>query len=325
MNDIAFESFDFSRAILSPNPPYQSTPASTLRPVSELLADGKLTLDSPLLVMTLGETSIAFSTLQLVYHHVIQGEFKGQHWLASFCSICNGGSAFSPVVDGQVYTFSERGYYDAMILLYDSQTDSYWDHLRGICLYGASQGKKLQRLSNLLHMNVKQALAAYPDVSLAQTVLSPEQEAESVEDDEWRRESNPAWSGGLTATLGVEDPRLSRLTTGLGVWSEQTRRYYQLNVLHAQNNAIIDSFDGRRLLVYVDSGTPGAFFTTTTEARWERETLVLNNGLRLEEGVLLDKNNVRQTAIERPLQLFSRWYAFAIKFGGSDIYVHPSP
>lgn len=233
------------------------------------------------------------------------------------------GGAFSPVVDGQVYSFQERGFYDAMILLYDNQTASYWDHLRGTCLYGASAGKRLQRLSNLLHMTGRQVLATSDRALLAISTLTAEQEAEGREDDSWRIEDEPEWSQRLLGTLAQpEDTRLPRLSIGLGVWVGKTSRYYPMNTLYVQGSAILDEFAGRRLLVYINpqNSTPSAFFTEARSLRWEREVLVLDTGERVRDGVVLDKDNRVRRDLERPLQLFTRWYGFAVKFGGCEIY-----
>ncbi|MCU0464839.1 MAG: DUF3179 domain-containing protein [Anaerolineae bacterium] len=323
MNDFKRESFNLSRAFLRQTTHYPPATINTQRPLQAAVDSGVVMPFTPLLVMTLGEQSaLAFVTLQLVYHHVIQGQLSDEPWLVSFCSICNGGAAFSPVVDGRIHHFSERGFYDAMVLLHDQETGSYWDHLQGTCLYGPSEGKMLRRLSNLLHMTAKQTLTAYPDALLAYSELSAPQQAEAAEDDEWRQEAQPEWSALITRTLDDEDPRLPRLEMGLGVWTGSTSRYYPASALYAQNNALIDRFNGRGLLVYLDadSGTPGAFYTDATHAYWEREALYLNNGERVRDGALIGRDGKVRRDVERPLQLFSRWYAFAVKFRGCDIY-----
>lgn len=326
MNDIDPESFRLNRAYLRQTTVYQPGKLARLSPLADRLADGNLTPETALMVFTVNETAIAIPTLNLVYHHVVQDLLGGVPWMVSFCSVCNGGGAFSPVIDQRVLTFSERGFYDAMILLYDDQTGSYWDHLRGWCLHGSLRGKQLTRLSNLLHMTARQALTAYPSIVLGETRLTDEQAATGEEDDAWRREAVPEWSARLTHTLTFEDLRLPRLSVGLGIWTERgASRYYPLTDLNAQDNVVLDLFDGQRVLIYVDreSGTPAAFYTTATHAHWERDALLLSTGEIVRDGALFDRAGGLVVDAERPLQLFSRWFAFATKYRGCGVYRAP--
>jgi hypothetical protein len=326
VNDIDPQSFRLSRAYLRQTTVYQPGKLARLTPLQTCLDSGSITPETALMVFSVGDHPIALPTLSLVYHHVVQDLLAGQPWMVSFCSVCNGGGAFSPVVDGRTLTFSERGFYDAMILLYDDQTGSYWDHLRGWCLHGTLRGQQLSRLSNLLHMTARQAVTAHPTIVLGETHLTPEQAAEGQEDDAWRREAQPEWSPRLTETLTFDDLRLPRLSVGLGIWTARgTSRYYPLTDLNAQDNAVLDTFDGRQVLVYVDreSGTPAAFYTTASRAHWERDALVLNTGELVRDGALFDRAGQLVAEAERPLQLFSRWFAFAAKYRGCSIYRAP--
>jgi hypothetical protein len=324
VNKFKTDSFDLNRAFLLDSNQPPSSIVTNLYPLNEVLARGQISEDSPLLVMELDNQAIAFITPQLAHQHLVQGVLNGQAWLVSFCSICNGGAVFSPLVNDEVYSFQEGGFYDAMILLYDSRSGSYWDHLTGSCLYGPLVGKQLTRLSNLLHMSLRQVLAAYPDALLALSALPEQQQAEAEEDEAWRKANEPEWSAGLVKTLGMEDSRLPRLNMGLGVWTATTRRYYPVAQLYMMNNVLIDTVDGQRLVVYIDplSGTPGAFFTDASQAEWQHHILHLNNGDSMRNAAVFDTHMLPKRP-QRPWQLFSRWYSFALKFPDCEIYGQP--
>jgi len=313
--------FDVSRAVLRDTAFYPPARVTRLHPLEDLLREGVLTEDTLLLVMEVGETPLAFLTVQLVYHHVAQGLLDDIPWVVSFCSICNGGAAFSPLVNDQILQFSVRGVYDAMILMGDDETGSYWDHLTGLCVHGRLTGQRMNRHSNLLHMNVQKALTAYPGIQVAFYPLDAEQQAEAQEDEIWRKEAEPDWSTRLQQTLANEDTRLPRLDMGLGVWTDHQSRYYPMTRLNLIDNALIDELDGRQLLVYIDpvSQVPDAFYTDATEAITRRDTIQLNNGDTLRDGGVFNKEG-QLRHVERPLQLFSRWYAFAVRFPGCGIY-----
>jgi hypothetical protein len=109
---------------------------------------------------------------------------------------------------------------------------------------------------------------------------------------------------------------------GLGVWTESEALYYPMEAVQAAGGAIVDDFDGRRLLVYVEPGTYSldAFFTEEETVIVEDSRLTVGEELVLESGVLRDAGGDRQE-VERPLQLFSRWYGFALTFPGTAIYM----
>jgi hypothetical protein len=94
--------------------------------------------------------------------------------------------------------------------------------------------------------------------------------------------------------------------------------------LNVQDNALLQPFDGRTLLIYVDPVThlPDVFFTTATHAEWRNAVLRLNNGLTVEHGIVRNADAEVQT-VERPLHLFIRWYGFAALFPNCDLYRSP--
>jgi hypothetical protein len=313
--------FDVSRAVLQEMAFYPPAHMTTLSSLEQCLEKGLLKPEESLLVLEVNDMPLALVTVQLVYHHVAQGMIGEQPWLVSFCSICNGGAVFSPRLNDIALNFSARGVYDAMILLGDDETNSYWDHLTGVCVHGPSSGRQLKRLSNLLHSTAQRALVSHPGIQVALSVLSAEQQTEALEDDAWRQEAQPEWSARLQSTLAHEDKRLPRLDMGLGVWAGKTSRYYSITHLHGANNLIIDTLNDRNLLVYIDpvSGTPDAFYTEATEAEFRRTLIMLDSGDIVRDGAVFTQDGV-QKPVERPLQLFSRWYAFAVRFPRCEIY-----
>ncbi|HUN05156.1 MAG TPA: DUF3179 domain-containing (seleno)protein [Aggregatilineales bacterium] len=321
MNLLDQRAFDLQRAVLQESAFYPPARGAELYSLEKTIEEGKLTPDANLLVMEIEQRALAFVTLQLVYHHVAQGVLDDIPWVVSFCSICNGGAAFSPLVNDQILQFSVRGVYDAMILMGDDETGSYWDHLTGLCVHGSLTGQRLNRHSNLLHMTARKALTAYPGIQVAFYPLNAEQQTEAEEDEVWRKEAEPDWSARLQQTLANEDTRLPRLDMGLGVWTDHQSRYYPMTRLNLIDNALIEELDGRQLLVYIDpvSQVPDAFYTDATEAITRRDTIQLNNGDTLRDGGVFNKEG-QLRHVERPLQLFSRWYAFAVRFPGCGIY-----
>ena len=75
----------------------------------------------------------------------------------------------------------------------------------------------------------------------------------------------------FVASLGSEDTRRPRMDMGLGIWSDQGSRYYPMETLRASGNFVLDSMDGRRLLVYLDpvTSSPEALLVDTESVRFD--------------------------------------------------------
>jgi hypothetical protein len=322
MNTIAEMPFDPQRILsfeLNPDAPVRTSETAVL---SEAIAAGDILPNEPVMVIDIEGTTLAFETIHMALHNVIQGRTGETEWMVSFCAICNSGTMFSPMIDEQLYRFRPVGYYNAMTLLGDRQTDSYWDHIKGVAVHGEKKGTQLATLGTLTHMFAAQTAALYPDAKLVVAKLLPEQEQYIPHVREMRLAAQPKWAIPVfEGSLAQEDRRLPRLDLGLGVWTDRTQRYYTLTTVHAVNNILFDTLDGRNLLLYIDpeSLTPGALFTEATGANWRGDVLHLNNDQQLRNGGLFDKNGQR-LPMARPLQLFQRWYAFAATFPGCEIY-----
>jgi hypothetical protein len=86
-------------------------------------------------------------------------------------------------------------------------------------------------------------------------------------------------------------------------------------------DVIIDELDGRRLLVYFDPNghALAALYTEAISAAWEGDDLRLSTGDVLSRGVLRSADGGK-LEMERPLQVFTRWYGFALTFPETEIY-----
>lgn len=313
--------FDPDRAIIFDHAWFPTLQVTTTRPLTEALAAGQVDAAARVLVMTLPSATLVFDLVHIVYHHLAEGEHDGQPWVASFCSICNNGAVFDPRVKGVRHHFEPRGLYQAMVLMGDTETRSLWDHLNGACVHGAHQGQQLNHLTNLLHKQAGQAALAFPDALWVVHTLDPALYAEATEDVAWSAEPTPEWSPRMEGLLAREDERLPRLTIGLGMQTKNIRRYYPMSVLNAHDNFLFDTLDGRPVLVYVgpETGIPEVIFCEAQSGYWLGDILRLSTGATLKGGIKYGRDGER-LPIERPAQLFSRWYSFALQAPNCEIY-----
>lgn len=236
--------------------------------------------------------------------------------------ICNTGVGLTPIVDGEVLTFREQGLYDGLFLLGDLETETRWNHLTGEALIGPHVGKTLPT-EPIMHTTVDQVLAESPDAVLA---LSDHPQAMA------RSERGGTLSNMLDrirgvppmfpATLGSEDDRRDRMDIGIGIWDDaQDARYYSMADVEAAGGAIHDQFSGESVVVYYDPTAHSlqALHVDGSVLEWEDDVLHLAGGLRIEKGVLFDGNGER-LPLDRPQQVFTRWYGFSLTFPDTEVW-----
>lgn len=319
---LTFENeFDIQRAFMFDridNPPLTVRETYLL---AEWVNEHRLPPDLPMLMAVHQEVALAFITLHLNYHQVAQGEVDGVPYLAAFCTVCNSGMLFSPMIEGKLHHFHTGGVYNAMSMLVDKESGSIWDHISGECVYGALKGERLKLLTDIRHLSAAQVLERHPDARLIFSSLDAPQQEAAEQLNNFRLTKEGPIPPFIERTMGAEDTRMPRLDMGLGVWTPGTRRYYPFTAVNERNNVVFDTIDGRRVLIYIDPeyGFPEAFYTDATSAEWRGDRLMLNNGVNLRRGVLHDAAG-RRIPMEPPRQLFVRWYGFAFKFPNCEIY-----
>lgn len=315
--------FDTRRAVLDD---YLESPLYPARldllkkeSLAEALSDQQIPPDTRLLTFETDSVLYVFPMVVVLAHNVIQGQLNGQAWIMTFCNACNTGMVFDPVVDGKTLHFRRRGSYDGLLLIWDEETDSYWQHITGQCLYGSSVGKTLRVLITTRQMTAAEAIAKNPHAILLTAPLSEDQEklAKAME----KMRANPERvESGIVSTIGQEDTRRPRFELGLGVWNTEKSCFFPLMTLYGQDNVFLTEFDARRMLVYhaEEAIAPTAVYLDTQHAVWERNVLRLDNGASIQNDLYYTADGVAHM-LERPMQLMMRWYGFALTFPGCSL------
>jgi hypothetical protein len=238
----------------------------------------------------------------------------------TFCNACNTGMVFDPTIDGQILHFRRRGSYDGLLLIWDHETNSYWQHITGECLHGSSLGKKLQPITTTRQMSAIEAVARHDKSLLLTSPLTAEQEKLAVSMEKMR--SNPERvEAFIVSTIAQEDTRRPRFELGLGVWKTiHQSSFFPLMLLHRHDNAVITDFDGRRLLIYQspEAIAPVAAYVETKRASWEGTVLRLDNGAYIQNDLYFTPDK-QPEQLDCPTQLLMRWYGFALTFPGCSV------
>ncbi len=191
--------------------------------------------------------------------------------------------------------------------------------MTGEAVYGPLTGTKLD-VSNLLQSNVAQVLGNEPDalVALSDRIL--------WEDEQLGLTGLLSSMGGklgrmFSSTVDEEDDRRPTMDLGMGLWEGDESRYYPYDVVLNAGRAVLDTFEGKQVLVYLDptAYALSAYYVDVTGFEWDDEVLRLSDGSYIDGGVLYDPTDDRGTP-DRPLQVFTRWYGFSLTLPETEIY-----
>src|SRR5689334_23091834 len=149
---------------------------SEAQSLSEAMAAGSILADTRLLTFEHEGMLYTFPMSVVLSYNVIQGSIQDKPWMMTFCNACNTGMVFDPVIDGQLLHFRRRGSYDGLLLIWDEETDSYWQHITGEGLHGSSAGKQLHMITTTRQMTAGEALAINGGARLLTTSLTEAQQ-----------------------------------------------------------------------------------------------------------------------------------------------------
>lgn len=211
-----------------------------------------------------------------------------------------------------------------------------WNHVTGDAECGPLVGRTLGPPGNELQTTVQQALSEGPttEIAISDRVYfvggrqfgtagaGPGRGRGQGGANQGPSGPNPnaVMNDRFTVTLGKEDQRRPRMELGLGLWSASTRRYYPMARIREHGGALLDRLDGRAVLIYIDqaSETPAALFVLSSSVKVQNNDIQLDDG-SVRSGVFVDRAGKRRP-MERPQQIFTRWYGFALTFPGSEIF-----
>ena len=225
------------------------------------------------------------------------------------------------MIEGKSYRFVVSGLYDGLFVMEDTQTRTLWSHMTGEGLSGEHAGYQMP-VSNLLHMSVAQALA----MDSAMKIAISERPFNSRRGRRMRASRFSADRPGeqlrpmFVQTLGEEDTRVERMDMGLGVWNDNTQKYYSVKVLREKGNYLLDEMAGQKLLVFLDplTSTPTALYWYTETVSIEGRKINLSDGYSIQTGQIFDSEG-ELVKVEKPQQMFTRWYGFSLSFPDPEI------
>ena len=107
-------------------------------------ADGWLEDQEPVISFEQDGEAKAYPLQILTYHEIVNDTVAGVPVAATFCPLCNSAIVFERRLDGVVYDFGVSGNLrNSDLIMWDRQTESWWQQLTGEAIVGELTGKRL--------------------------------------------------------------------------------------------------------------------------------------------------------------------------------------
>ncbi len=135
--------------IMSGGPPKDGIP-SIDRPefaaLGSSVGDG-LVATEPVMVLTVNGVTKAYPLRFLIWHEIVNDTIGGVPVAVTFCPLCNSAVVFDRRLDGRVLEFGITGNLrNSDMVMYDRQTESWWQQFMGEAIVGELIGKRLDML-----------------------------------------------------------------------------------------------------------------------------------------------------------------------------------
>jgi Protein of unknown function (DUF3179) len=252
---------DFSRHTVSLDevvpggPPKDGIPAiDQPKFVSVADADEWLSPREPVVLVIEGTEAKAYPLQILMWHEIVNDVVGGRPVAVTYCPLCNTALAFDRRLDGTLLDFGTTGrlrYSD--LVMYDRQTESWWQQATGEGIVGKLAGRKLE-LVNAPLVNWKTFKASHPNglVLSRQTGFD-----RPYGDNPYVRYDDPKASPIASFFRGRPDPRLPPMERVIAVSLGGEDVAYAFQGLKEQP-ALNDVVSGVPIAVFWSPGTASA-------------------------------------------------------------------
>ena len=110
-------------------------------------ADAWLNDKEPVLILELNGDVRAYPLQILIWHEIVNDVVSDAPVAVTYCPLCNSAVALLRTLDGTVYDFFTTGYLRHLdLIMWDRQTESWWQQVTGDAIVGELTGKQLEFL-----------------------------------------------------------------------------------------------------------------------------------------------------------------------------------
>ena len=176
VNQRAWPDTDFSRCtvpldeIRSGGPSKDGIPAIDQVKIIPVAQEQTLTPQEPVISMAINGEARAWPLRYLIWHEIANDTLGGVPIAVTYCPLCNAAIVFDRRFEGEILDFGTTGNLrHSDLVMYDRQTESWWQQYTGEGIFGAHAGKSLDVLASRL-----EDWASFKNSHPQGTVLIPE-------------------------------------------------------------------------------------------------------------------------------------------------------
>jgi len=148
--DFTKASIDFS-TVMSGGPPRDGIPS--IDDPAFLPVSGASGLDAkePVMSLVIGGEARAYPLRIMIWHEIVNDTIAGRPVAVTYCPLCNAAIVFDRVIEGTETTFGTTGKLrNSDLVMYDRQTDSWWQQFTGEAIAGSRTGTTLSVIPSRL-------------------------------------------------------------------------------------------------------------------------------------------------------------------------------
>lgn len=145
---------DFSRSeiqwpeILSGGPPKDGIPAIDDPQFTTAKEASNIAAADPVISVEINGDARAYPLSVLIWHEIVNDTVGGTPVAVTFCPLCNASIVFDRRLDGMALDFGTTGKLrNSDLVMYDRQTESWWQQFTGEGIVGQYAGKELAMLA----------------------------------------------------------------------------------------------------------------------------------------------------------------------------------
>jgi hypothetical protein len=139
-------SIDF-REILSGGPPKDGIPSIDNPQFRSIGKVTDLGGTEPVIGLEINGNARAYPLRILIWHEIVNDEVGGTPVSVTYCPLCNSAIVFDRRLDGRVLDFGTTGKLrNSDLVMYDRQTESWWQQFIGTGIVGEYTGRKLKTI-----------------------------------------------------------------------------------------------------------------------------------------------------------------------------------
>ncbi|MDA0340654.1 MAG: DUF3179 domain-containing protein [Proteobacteria bacterium] len=144
--DFTKHSIDYGD-VLSGGPPRDGIPSIDNPKFVPLAAVDSLAPTEPVIGLAVNGVARAYPLRVLIWHEIVNDVIGGVPVAVTYCPLCNAAIVFDRRVDGAVLEFGTTGKLrHSDLIMYDRQSDSWWQQFLGEGIVGSMTGKRLKTL-----------------------------------------------------------------------------------------------------------------------------------------------------------------------------------